>query len=110
MYVIVRDDLEPSYQAVQAGHAAVQFQHDHSEVAKIWHRDSKYLVYLSARNEEHLKELLSKAENRNIKYSTFIEPDLGYEITAIALEPCEGSDKLCSSLPLALKLYNNKII
>lgn len=107
LYVIVREDLNPSYQAVQAGHAAIQFQHDHSDIANRWHRDSNYLVYLSAKDESHLFKLISKADNQDIKYSTFIEPDMGDQVTAIALEPCEAAKKLCSSLPLALKSYNN---
>ena len=37
--------MTPSYQAVQAGHSAIQFQHDHPEIAKQWYINSKYLIY-----------------------------------------------------------------
>lgn len=103
---MVREDISVPQQAIQSGHAAIQFQHDHPEIARQWHEQSKYLAYLSAHNESHLKELIYKAEIRNIKYSIFTEPDIGDEITAIALEPSDASRRLCSSLPLAMKSFN----
>lgn len=44
-----------------------------------------------------------KAKDRGLQVSIFREPDLNYEITAIALEPSEEANKLTSSLSLALK-------
>lgn len=103
MYVVVRQDLHQSYQAVQAAHAGIQFQHEHPEIAKEWHEKSKYLVHLSARDEQHLEGLIFKSERKGIKISVFREPDIDNEITAIAFEPSKESSKLLSNLPLALK-------
>jgi hypothetical protein len=47
-----------------------------------------------------LEKLIDKAEMRNIKYSVFREPDIGNEITAIALEPNLVSKKLTSHIKL----------
>lgn len=103
LIVITRRDLAPGYQAVQAAHAAIEFQHEHPQISKEWNTYSKYLIFLSVENENELKFLLQKAQIRNIVYSTFNEPDIGNQLTAIALEPSEISYKLTSGLPLALK-------
>lgn len=103
LIVITRRDISPGYQAVQSCHAAIEFQHEHPEIAKEWNTNSKYLVFLSVENEEALQRLLQKIQIRDIKYSTFFEPDIGNQLTAIAIEPTYESWKLTSNLPLALK-------
>lgn len=48
-------------------------------------------------------ELLSKkAESQNINFSIFREPDIDNQITAIAFEPSDATQKLCKNLPLML--------
>lgn len=106
--VITRKDLSPGYQAVQAAHAAIEFQHEHPEIAKQWNTESKYLVFLSVPNEQSLLKLLIKAQDCNLNYSAFYEPDIGNQLTAIAIEPSEKSMKLCSNIPLALNEYELK--
>ena len=101
--VITRRDLPLPVQAVQSGHAGIQFQHEHPELAKIWYHKSNYLIFLSTENELELKKLINKANSNNIKISIFREPDLNNEITAIALEPCEWSRKHTSGFPLMRK-------
>lgn len=99
MYVVVRKDLQPIVQSIQAGHAAIQFQHDEPQIAKEWHDKSKHLVYLSAKNENHLMDLIFKSQIKNIKYSVFKEPDINNEITAVAFEP--KAYRMLANLPLA---------
>lgn len=98
--VITRSDLPLSYQAVQSGHAGIQFQHEHRRIAKRWHKKSNYLIFLSVRNEAELILLAAHAKSENIRVSVFREPDLNNEITAIALEPSTVSDKITKSLKL----------
>ena len=69
---------------LQAAHAAIEFQHEHPEIAKEWNTNSKYLIFLSVENEAELQRLLQKIQIRELKYSMFIEPDIGDEFTAIA--------------------------
>lgn len=100
LIVVVRGDLPIGYQAVQAAHAAIDFQHEFPREASNWHNKSNYLIFLSVTDELQLKKLVLKAAKKGIKITPFREPDLGDELTAIALEPSEASRKLTSSLPL----------
>ena len=91
------------YQAVQASHSIAYFAIEHREEFERWHETSQYMVSLGAKDENHLKELIKKADKKGIKISIFIEPDIGNEITSITLEPREASRKLTSSLPKIMK-------
>lgn len=103
--IVTRKDLNPGYQATQAIHGAVQFIFEHPKIAKEWYKDP-YLAVLSIQDENSLKKLISKAKEKGIKVSIFHEPDIDNQITAIALEPSDATQRLTSSLPLALKEFN----
>lgn len=70
-----------------------------------WHKYHKNLIVLAVPNELALVDLYRKADEMGLQCSVFREPDIGDEVTAIALEPHEYTYKLVSSLPLALKNY-----
>jgi hypothetical protein len=80
LYVVVRKDLNKSQQAVQAGHALAE----HVLLNKHGCWDNGTLVYLGARNEDELKSLTKKLEFDRICHTTFCEPDIGNELTAVA--------------------------
>lgn len=101
--MITRQDISSGYQAVQSIHAAIQFNFEHPEVSQEWFKTSNYLGLLSVADETALKLLADEAQQHGIRYSIFKEPDIGDQITAIALEPGMRSKKLCSKLQLALK-------
>jgi len=61
------------------------------------------LGVLAVSNLEELNVLIDKAKNKSIKYAEFREEDLNNEITAIVLECCSDSKRICRSLKLALK-------
>lgn len=90
----------------QSGHAIAQFMLDHPEQAIQW--NNNFLICLSVENEEHLKKLMLKLNAHGIRASHFLEPDIGYELTAISFEGTDKAAKLTSSLPLALKDYKIK--
>ena len=98
--VVSRRDLPIPYQAVQSGHAAIDFQHEHSEIAKEWQTKSNYLAFLTVSDETELIKLISKATLTGVKHTVFREPDIGNQITAVAFEPSEAAKKLTSSCPL----------
>jgi len=85
LYVIVRKDLSKSRAAVQAGHALAQFLLEHKTP---WSNGT--LVYLAAANEVHLNSLKDKLFDKT--HSEFREPDLGNQLTAIAVLGSQHSE------------------
>lgn len=106
LIVVTRRDLPIGYQAVQASHASIEFQHEYPREAKEWHNTSNYLIFLTVKDKKALKNLLIKAAKKGITKTTpFNEPDLNNELTAIAFAPSEEVRKLTSSLPLMGREY-----
>jgi hypothetical protein len=101
LYLVVREDLDPAQQAVQAAHALSQFFLDHPETAVSWATGSNTLALLSAPNEPALHRLVEQASQRDLRIALFREPDRGDEATALALEPRAKS--LVRRCPLALR-------
>jgi len=93
VFVICRKDLDPVYASVQGGHALTDLIF--SGKIKEWNND--YLIYLQVNNEETLIDIMFKLDIDGIKYGKFIEPDLEYQITAIAIE---NNDKYFKDLEL----------
>jgi len=78
LYVLIRRDLDKSYQAVQAGHAVAEWLlHDQS-----WQNST--LIYLGVRDEMSLCKWASMLSRRDKKWVGFREPDIGNQLTAIA--------------------------
>ena len=82
MYCLVRKDLEKSYQAVQGGHAIAQYFIDHG-IPDIW--DNGTMVFLGVKDEDTLKKWQYKLSANDLIHSTFIEPDIGNELTALSI-------------------------
>ena len=105
LFLVTRRDISAGYQAVQSCHAIRQFTNDHPEIDCEWFKNSNYLALLSTTNEIELMKLIIAAKEAGIRFSIFREPDVGGEITAIALEPHPKSSEICKGLPLALKEF-----
>lgn len=101
---MTRADLEPGYQIAQSCHALRQFVADHPDIDAEWFARSNYVACLSVRDEKDLLSLVDRANAKGIPLATFREPDLGGQLTAIALAPGEASKRLCSSCKLALSV------
>lgn len=69
LYVLIDQKLDAVYGCVQGGHAVAQWLLEHPK--QDW--NNSYLIYLYA-------DLVNK------DYSSFYEPDLGNQLTAIALQ------------------------
>ncbi len=107
LYVITRHDMPVAFQAVQSIHAAVDLVFKHHIELKNWHDLSNTIVLLSVKNEKALVKLSKKLKTSKIKHTIFTEPDIGDQITALALEPSDEAMAFCKELPTALKPPNN---
>lgn len=109
LYLVVREDIDPGYQVSQIVHGAIRFYNLHPEITKEWINTSETIVCLGIKNEEELLKLIQKAEQREIKYSSFREPDMDNQLTSVVFAPGENSGKLCSNLGLVLRQWKMKI-
>ena len=78
LYVLVRRDLSKSQQAVQSAHAVAKWAQERPD----WVHESLVLLQVY-----DLTELLN-IRHRLADYCIFIEPDIGYEATALATTDC----------------------
>jgi peptidyl-tRNA hydrolase len=100
LFIAVREDLSPGLATAQAVHAAFAFAHDHPELVGPWQKDSQYLVIVGVPDESALIALASRAIAAEIALTTWHEPDMGDQATAVAIAPGDAARRLCSNLPL----------
>ena len=93
LYVLQRKDLPISYQAVQAGHAVAEFLLYGPETE--W--DNGTLIYLGVNDEKDLIKWSEKLSMKQINFVIFREPDIGNQITSLAVV-CD--DKIFRNLKL----------
>lgn len=79
LYVLVSDKLTSIYGAVQGGHAVAQYMLDNSRKKNKWKNET--IVYLKC----NIKIIKTKLDIRGLDYSSWYEPDLDNELTAIAI-------------------------
>ena len=85
MTIICRDDMAPGYKVVQTAHALADFAVKHENEFKEWQMGSNYLCCLET-SDERLEILIDKLVGLEIKHEVFREPDIGNQITAVAVE------------------------
>lgn len=100
---IVREDLKPGYKLAQSVHAAFNFSVEYKTEMQEWQKKSNYVCCLEA-SRFKIEVLQAELDKLKIKYVIFEEPDIGNELTAIAVEaiPRELHRKLFKKLKLAL--------
>ncbi len=103
MYVIVREDISPGQQAVQAAHALANFAGTYPSQFLDWNRGSNTLVILAVPNEHILLVHKWVTYDMDLKVSLFREPDMEFEATALAIEPHASNNLWLAHLPLALR-------
>ena len=101
VYIIVRADLSPSYQAVQSSHALTDLVFQNIKDMLTWHRNSNTIVLLSVPNERALLDVEDQLKDAGMRFASFREPDIQNELTAIALLPCEDAKQFCKQFKLA---------
>lgn len=101
LYLVGRADLAPGLRAAQAGHAAFAFALEHPQAMRQW--NNNYLIMLEVEDLRSLRRFLTHTQLAGLTTSTWHEPDLDDQLTAIAIAPSEASQALCSGLPLMHK-------
>jgi predicted HAD superfamily phosphohydrolase len=87
--------MPKNYQAVQAGHAVAEFM---LECPNAWKNET--LVYLKVKDKVELEEWSEKLHEMYIIRAPFYEPDLGDEITAVAVLSNPQVDELFCKMQL----------
>ena len=109
LYVVTRRDMTAGYQGVQSQHALAEFAHVFMGTFIRWKTRSNYLCWLSVKDEKELRTFARVAMvNKKLKVATFFEPDVDFEMTAIAIEPGTKAARLLKGLPLALSEFSPK--
>jgi hypothetical protein len=90
------------------------FIFEHKDVANVWHNISNYIIILAVKDETALYAVHNTLRGLNISSTTtFKEPDIGNELTAIALIPDDRAEAYCRTLKLAFRkedMLNNESI
>lgn len=99
----MRNDISPGYQLAQTAHAVADFAIEHPEKFKAWKHGSNYLCCLSA-DAKRIDMIINRLSAHNIHHTIFREPDIGDQITAIAVEalPQQLHKQLFKNLKLGL--------
>ena len=84
----------------------MEFAHDFPAEFKDWHTKSNSIINLSVKSERALWDFCTLLDKKGLRYSKFVEPDIGYALTAVAIVPSPLSKKVCSGIPLSGK-YNS---
>lgn len=106
MTIVTRRDLSPGYQAVQAAHSIPEFHREHPQEYQKWYEESKTLVLLSVKDEDYLKYFIRQLHEKGVKYSIFLEPDIGNQVTSVAFVADDEAYQLCKKLPLVLREFS----
>lgn len=106
LYIITHSDLPLNYQVPQSNHAAMEFAAQYPAEFLEWYRKSNSIIVLNCENEQKLVQFAQRLRDKGIRFSEFREPDIGNELTAIAICPSPEIKRLCSSLPLSGKKVN----
>lgn len=100
LYVVTRADLSPGQQATQSAHAAFSVGQEHPATVGAWFRESTYLVLLTVPDRETLETLAADAARAGLMFTRWAEPDMGDELTAVAITPSPTASRLVARLPL----------
>ena len=89
IYVVIRRDLSFAQQAVQAAHAVIEATRQYIKPDDT----HPHLVILTVADEERLNRVVYRLQDNSIPFQTFIEPDIGDQLTAIATAPVCGDNR-----------------
>lgn len=89
MYIVTRNDLSPSQKAVQSCHAAIEATKAFGDSIQT----HPSVILCVVKSEHKLKALQDKLQYAGVDFTSFREPDIGDQLTAIASTPLAGADR-----------------
>jgi hypothetical protein len=89
LYILTREDLGCSQRIVQSCHALGTLMARHGADPKIgrWAEHEGALVVLGVKDEQALSAWEEELRVREVRFEPFREPDLGGQLTALAVHP-----------------------
>jgi peptidyl-tRNA hydrolase len=89
LYILGRRDLSASQRTVQACHALAYLllRHAGDRAIHEWAEEHRTLVILGVEGERELERWRADLGSLGIPHEAFAEPDLGDQITALAVHP-----------------------
>lgn len=97
LYIVTRRDLPSRYLAPQVAHATADYALQRPEQFAAWRRESQFVVVVEVSGPNELYELHNTLEGA----VPFVEPDVGFEMTAFAIVPTDEERESIIDLPLA---------
>ena len=89
IYIFIREDLDPTYQIIQASHATFELG-----LKTQYNGQTCHFCLLRAKDEKHLLKIQEDLGRKGIDGHAFFEPDFDTGYTALAYGPIEeGSRK-----------------
>jgi hypothetical protein len=106
-YFFTRQDISPEQQIVQTAHAALKLgvnsqRQGFSDDARVYvpHQvneavkpDETYFTVIGVQNEDALMSVVEILIKFGFKYEAFVEPDMGNQLTSIAVYPIAEDKK-----------------
>ncbi len=100
---ITRQNLTFGYQLVQSCHSIADFAYDHPDIFKQWKQESNSIITLAVKDEQSLIDICNKLQSVTPYITSFREPDIDNQMTAIAIYGTPEIRKMLCNIPLALK-------
>jgi hypothetical protein len=89
-YIFVRQDISPEYQLVQAAHVAAKMGFNQITFKNF---DELYFAVIGVPDQKGLDTAIADIEHVGGKAYSFIEPDIGNVMTAVASSPILASNR-----------------
>lgn len=101
LYIVTHASLTPGYQTAQVAHAATEFAFRQPDHFHRWYTNSRYVIALQVEDSSTLEALIAEAQMNGLIVEPFYEPDLNFEVTAVAFAPSQDTPEFLSALSLA---------
>ena len=89
IYIILRKDLDPVYQIIQAGHSLFE----HGLKITTPPEQTAHFCLLEAKDETELLKIKERLEQKDFEHTLFHEPDYDTGYTSLAIGPIYGEDR-----------------